>query len=56
MSLLFKYENLVSNGTLISRPSKKIKSPYIADISIEEEENTLAHCPSLGMSGLLNTN
>lgn len=56
MSLLFKYENLVSNGTLISRPSKKVKSPYIADISIEEEENTLAHCPSLGMSGLLNTN
>lgn len=50
---LFKYTNLVSNGKLIKRPSKEIKSPYIADIVIESNDE-LAHCPSLGVSGLLN--
>ena len=50
---LFQYENLVSNGVLVKRPSKQIKSPYIADILIESNEE-LAHCPSLGVSGLLN--
>ena len=51
--LLYKYDNLVEGGKLIKRPSKSVKSPYIADIFINDTE-TLAHCPSLGISGLLN--
>ena len=55
MTLLYKYDKLVYCNKLLSRPSKLIKSPYIADIEIFEE-NELAHCPSLGISGLLNEN
>ena len=55
MALIFKYEKLYENGVLLFRPSKEIKSPYMADIIIEENI-TLAHCPSLGISGLLNKN
>ena len=53
MVLLYSYEQLYSNGKLVKRPSKSIKSPYIADIIIDKQEE-LAHCPSLGVSGLLN--
>lgn len=56
--MLFQYNTLLS-GKLIKRPSKHIKSPYIADIIInnndKNNDETLAHCPSLGVSGLLNT-
>ena len=54
MSVIFKYNDLNCNGNLVKRPSKHIKSPYIADIIINKEEE-LAHCPALGVSGLLNT-
>ena len=37
-------QKLYSNAVLIKRPSKAIKSPYIADIIIDNEEE-LAHCP-----------
>ena len=53
MALLYSYEKLYPNAILLKRPSKSIKSPYIADIIIDNEEE-LAHCPSLGVSGLLN--
>ena len=53
MTLLYSYGPLYSNAILVKRPSKSIKSPYIADIIIDEREE-LAHCPSLGVSGLLN--
>ena len=52
-TVLYQYNTLIDTGTLVKRPSKSIKSPYIADIIIEDEMN-LAHCPSLGVSGLLN--
>ncbi len=50
---LYKYNNLVDNITLVKRPSKSVKSPYIADVLVENNEE-LAHCPALGVSGLLN--
>ena len=55
MAKLYQYETLVPNGKLIKRPSKIVKSPYIGDILIDGIEQ-LVHCPSLGMSGLLNEN
>jgi DNA-binding sugar fermentation-stimulating protein len=54
MAVIFKYDNLNCSGNLVKRPSKHVKSPYIADIIINKEEQ-LAHCPALGVSGLLNT-
>ena len=53
MVVLYKYDNLVEGGKLVKRPSKSVKSPYILDIFINDME-TLAHCPALGVSGLLN--
>jgi len=38
-------------GKIVKRPSKNIKSPYVADVNIDGEEH-LAHTPSLGCSGL----
>jgi DNA-binding sugar fermentation-stimulating protein len=50
MTPLLKIDNLVE-GTIIKRPSKIIKSPYVADISIEKME-ILGHTPALGCCGL----
>lgn len=52
MSFLLKIDNLVE-GEVIKRPSKYIKSPYVADISICETSKTiLGHTASLGCCGL----
>jgi DNA-binding sugar fermentation-stimulating protein len=43
----------VKEGLITSRPSKVCKTPYVADIKIEEnEEEDLCHSPSLGCCGL----
>ena len=52
--LLMKLDGLIK-GTIIKRPSYLIKSPYVADIKLEnnDELNTLlAHTQSLGCCGL----
>jgi DNA-binding sugar fermentation-stimulating protein len=52
MSLLFKINNLVE-GEIIKRPSKYIKSPYVADIKISSSDDLiLGHTASLGCCGL----
>jgi DNA-binding sugar fermentation-stimulating protein len=55
---LYKLSNLVE-AEIINRPSKLIKSPYVADIQIIEDQNqtqntqlVLAHSASLGCCGL----
>ena len=59
--LLIKLDNLVE-GTVIKRPSKFIKSPYVADvipIGLNDEvvkNEVLAHTASLGCCGLADTN
>jgi DNA-binding sugar fermentation-stimulating protein len=54
--LLIKLDNLVE-GTVIKRPSKFIKSPYVADvIPIGLKNEVLAHTASLGCCGLADTN
>ena len=55
-NLLLKIDNLVE-GTVVKRPSKYIKTPYVADvIPITENSTTLdsllAHSASLGCCGL----
>lgn len=41
-------------ATIISRPSKSIKSPYVADVIIKgTQETALAHAPSLDCAGMV---
>jgi DNA-binding sugar fermentation-stimulating protein len=49
--LLYKLENLIE-GTVLKRPSRYIKSPFVADVLIKSEEEVLAHTASLGCCGL----
>jgi len=52
MSLLLKINNLIE-GEIIKRPSKYIKTPYVADIKICDDSNIiLGHTASLGCCGL----
>ena len=48
--ILFTISQL-QKGTIIKRPSAHIKTPYVADVTIENIE-FLAHTPSLGCCGL----
>jgi len=52
MSLLLKINDLIE-GEIIKRPSKYIKTPYVADIEIcDNNEMILGHTASLGCCGL----
>jgi DNA-binding sugar fermentation-stimulating protein len=52
MSLLLKIDNLIE-GEIIKRPSKFIKTPYVADIVIcSDSKMILGHTASLGCCGL----
>jgi DNA-binding sugar fermentation-stimulating protein len=48
--MILKIEGLVE-GQIVKRPSKQIKSPYVADVNINNTE-FLAHTASLGCCGL----
>lgn len=51
-NILFQLSSLI-RGQIINRPSKSCKSPYVADVLMQNtEHSTLAHTPSLGCSGL----
>lgn len=54
MLVLLKLDNLIE-GQIIKRPSKHIKSPYVADVLCNEQE-LLCHSPSLGCCGLADSN
>lgn len=52
MTTLYQLDNLLE-ATVVARPSKTIKSPYVADIIVSSTgENALAHTPALGCCGL----
>jgi DNA-binding sugar fermentation-stimulating protein len=53
-TLLMKIDNLME-GQVIKRPSKYIKTPYVADIRYNDEE-VLGHTASLGCCGLADVN
>jgi DNA-binding sugar fermentation-stimulating protein len=48
--LVLKLDNLVE-GSIVKRPSKIVKSPYVADVIINDTE-ILAHTAALGCCGL----
>ena len=40
-------------GKIIKRPSASCKTPYVADVTINDEDScVLAHTPALGCCGL----
>lgn len=49
-NLLYKLDDLIE-GTVAKRPSIYIKSPYVADVKVENE-SVIAHSASLGCCGL----
>lgn len=50
--LLMKIDGLIK-GTVVKRPSYLIKSPYVADIKLSDNNaEVLAHTPALGCCGL----
>jgi DNA-binding sugar fermentation-stimulating protein len=52
MTLIFKLNDLIE-GEIIKRPSKHIKTPYVADVKICSTSNMiLGHTASLGCCGL----
>ena len=48
--ILFTISQL-HKGTIVKRPSAHIKTPYVADVTVDNIE-FLAHTPSLGCCGL----
>jgi DNA-binding sugar fermentation-stimulating protein len=54
--LLFKVDNLIE-GQVVKRPSKYIKTPYVADIlCLDTQDEVLGHTASLGCCGLADVN
>ena len=54
MSILLVDLKEVCRGEIVNRPSKKCKTPYVADVRIEmgQDQEILGHSPSLGWCGL----
>jgi len=52
--LIFQLKDVV-RATVVNRPSKTIKSPYMADITLDSDLATsvLCHSPSLGCAGII---
>jgi len=40
-------------GSVVARPSKTIKSPYVADVLLEDGTQVLAHAPMLNCAGMV---
>ena len=60
MNTLHKYQDIIE-GIVVKRPSRYVKSPYVADVLIIQQntiypQNTiLCHAPSLGCNGMVNS-
>jgi len=50
--ILYNFNSYLIAVKIISRPSKISKTPYVADILLNDNTITQAHCPSLGCCGL----
>jgi len=53
MIKLLSIDNLVK-GKVVKRPSATCKTPYVADVELEDGSIVLAHTTSLGCGGLVN--
>jgi sugar fermentation stimulation protein A len=55
MTTIYCLNDLVE-GIILSRPSKTCKSPYVADVLLDNGEQVIAHAPSLGCCGYADKN
>lgn len=53
MKVLYKYDNLIISE-VVNRPSKEIKSPYLADLKLDGKI-FMAHSPALGLCGFIDS-
>tara|TARA_Y100000768_G_scaffold235436_1_gene178041 strand:- start:1184 stop:2014 length:831 start_codon:yes stop_codon:yes gene_type:complete len=53
MTKLFSVDDLIQ-GTVVKRPSSTCKTPYVADVKLQDGSIVLAHTTSLGCGGLVN--
>ena len=51
--MLYTIPGELIRATVVKRPSSTIKSPYVADIVLEDGTTALCHTPSLGCCGLV---
>ena len=51
--MLHTIPNTLLRATVIKRPSASIKSPYVADIELEDGTKALCHTPGQGCSGMV---
>tara|TARA_B100000035_G_scaffold66809_3_gene54578 strand:+ start:5525 stop:6358 length:834 start_codon:yes stop_codon:yes gene_type:complete len=52
MNIMYELPELVQ-GIIVKRPSANCKTPYVADVFVEENDETvMAHTPALGCCGL----
>jgi DNA-binding sugar fermentation-stimulating protein len=49
--MIYQLNNLVQ-GTVVKRPSAMIKTPYVADVLLSNQDKIIAHSLSLGCCGL----
>ena len=49
------YTHTLLKAEVLHRPSKTIKSPYVADICLEDGTLALCHTPGLSCCGLVST-
>ena len=52
-TLLYTLPSTIHNAIIIKRPSTSIRSPYVADILLEDGTTTIAHTAALGCCGLV---
>lgn len=52
MKIIYKYPNLLI-AEVENRPSKEIKSPYLADLKFDDGKLFMAHSPALGLCGYI---
>ena len=53
VSMLYTIPGILMRATVVKRPSAAIKSPYVADIRLDDGRIGLCHTPGLGCCGLV---
>ena len=52
-TMLHSLPNPLQRAKVVKRPSASIRSPYVADIQLDDGSHALCHTPGLGCSGLV---
>jgi sugar fermentation stimulation protein A len=50
--IVYSHNEVLTRAIILKRPSATCKTPYVADVKLDESNSTLAHTPALGCCGL----